>query len=133
MTGAVNHGYGVYCYIDLLTWPHDANLMINVLVDVLLKREALAPVLYLQLDNTARENKNQYVMAFLAYLVQAGIFSEVSIAKINIIKSMNSILLYFQIYLSFLMVGHTHEDIDQVFSRVSSYLKKNSAYTVGGR
>ena len=107
--------------------------MINVLVDVLLKREALAPVLYLQLDNTARENKNQYVMAFLAYLVQAGIFSEVSIAKINIIKSMNSILLYFQIYLSFLMVGHTHEDIDQVFSRVSSYLKKNSAYTVGGR
>ena len=133
MTGAVNHGYGVYGYIDFLTWPHDADLMINVLVDVLLKREALAPVLYLQLDNTARENKNQYVMAFLAYLVQAGIFSEVSIAQINIIKSMNSILLYFQIYLSFLMVGHTHEDIDQVFSRVFSYLKKNSAYTVGGR
>ena len=77
LTGAINHGYGVYCYIDLLTWPHDANLMINVLVDVLLKRDALAPVLYLQLDNTARENKNQYVMAFLAYLVQEGIFSEV--------------------------------------------------------
>ena len=67
----------MYCYLDLLTWPHDANLMINVLVDVLLKRDALPPVLYLQLDNTARENKNQYVMAFLAYLVQAGIFSEV--------------------------------------------------------
>ena len=66
-----------------LTWPHDANLMINVLVDVLLKRDALAPVLYLQLDNTARENKNQYVMAFLAYLIQAGIFSEV----VNNIKS----------------------------------------------
>ena len=77
LTGAINHGYGVYCYIDLLTWPHDANLMINVLVDVLLKRDTLAPVLYLQLDNTARENKNQYVMAFLAYLVQAGIFIEV--------------------------------------------------------
>ena len=68
--------YGVYCYIDL-TWPHDANLMINVVVDVLLKGDALAPVLYLQFDNTARENKNQYVMTFLAYLVQAGIFSEV--------------------------------------------------------
>ena len=30
------------------------------------------------------------------------------------------------------MVGHTHEDIDQVFSRVSTYLKKNSVYTVEG-
>ena len=29
-----------------------------------------------------------------------------------------------QIQLSFLMVGHTHEDIDQVFSMVSAYLKK---------
>lgn len=72
MTGAVNYGYGVYCYIDL-TRPHDANLMINVLVDVL-KRDALTPVS----DNTSRENKNQYVLAFLAYLVQAGIFSDVS-------------------------------------------------------
>lgn len=78
MTGAINHGYGVHCYIDLLTWPHDANLVINVLVDVILKRETLPPVLYLQLDNTARENKKKYVMAFLAYLVQAGIFKEVS-------------------------------------------------------
>ena len=78
LTGAISHGYGVHCYIDLLTWPHDANLVINVLVDVILKRQRLPPVLYLQLDNTARENKNQYVMAFLAYLVQAGVFKEVS-------------------------------------------------------
>ena len=40
-----------------------------------------APVLYIQLNNTVRENKNQYVTAFLAYIVQAGIFSEVGIAK----------------------------------------------------
>ena len=45
---------------------------------VSLQRSILPPCLYLQLDNTARENKNQYVMAFLAYLVQAGVFSEVS-------------------------------------------------------
>ena len=31
------------------------------------------------------------------------------------------------------MVRHTHKDIDQVFSRVSSYLKKNSVYTLEGR
>ena len=30
------------------------------------------------------------------------------------------------------MVGHTHEDVDQVFSRVSTYLKRNSVYTVKG-
>ena len=35
------------------------------------------------------------------------------------------------IHLSFLIVGHTHEDIDQVFSGVSAHLKKNSAYTLG--
>lgn len=34
--------------------------------------------------------------------------------------------------MSFLMVGHTHEDIDQVFSRISAHLKKNSVYTVEG-
>ena len=37
-----------------------------------------------------------------------------------------------QIQMSFLMVGHTHEDIDQVFSRVSAHLKKNSVYTLEG-
>ena len=36
-------------------------------------------MLYLQLDNTARKNKNQYILAFLAYLVQADIFSEVQL------------------------------------------------------
>ena len=30
------------------------------------------------------------------------------------------------------MVGHTHEDIDQAFSRVSTYLKRTPAYTVEG-
>ena len=77
LTGVINHGYGVLCYIDLLTWPHDANLVINVLVDTILKKERLPPVLYLQLDNTARENKNQFVMTFLSYLVQVGVFKEV--------------------------------------------------------
>ena len=32
----------------------------------------------------------------------------------------------------FLMVGHTHEDIDQYFSKLSQYLKYNSAHTLPG-
>ena len=37
-----------------------------------------------------------------------------------------------QIELGFLMVGHTHEDVDQTFSCLSRYLKKNSAVTLEG-
>ena len=77
VTGAINHGYGAYAYVDLFGWPHDANLVINVLINVLSKREVLPDVLYLQLDNTARENKNQYVLGFLALLVEVAIFKEV--------------------------------------------------------
>jgi len=47
-------------------------------MDLILKREKLPPVLYLQLDNTARENKNKFLMAFLTYLAQTGVFREVT-------------------------------------------------------
>ncbi|XP_028517987.1 uncharacterized protein LOC114576108 [Exaiptasia diaphana] len=50
------------------------------------------------MDNCWRENKNQFVLVFLAVLVQLNIFKKV---KVN-----------------FLMVGHTHEDVDQLFSRI---------------
>lgn len=77
ITGVINHASGGYAFIDLFGWPHDANLVLNVLLRVVSKREALPDVLYLQLDNTARENKNQYVMGFLALLVEMNVFKEV--------------------------------------------------------
>lgn len=77
MTGAITHGYGTNVFIDTHTWPHDANLVLNILMELLKIREFLPDVLYLQLDNTARENKNKYVLAFLALLVEVEIFSEV--------------------------------------------------------
>ena len=77
LTGAINHGAGVHTYIDLLVWPHDANLVINILLDVINRSAYLPPVLFLQLDNTARENKNQFILAFMAYLIQIELFSEV--------------------------------------------------------
>lgn len=72
----------------------DGNLLPTILLHTLnkVKEErggTLPKVLLLQLDNTCRENKNRYVMAFLAYLVDAGVFEEVRV--------------------NFLMVGHTHE------------------------
>ena len=78
ITGVINHAYGGSVFIDLFGWPHDANLVLNVLMNTISKREVLPDVLYLQLDNTARENKNQYVMGFLALLVEIGVFKEVS-------------------------------------------------------
>ena len=63
----------------------------------------LPRTLLLQLDNCGSENKNQYVFAYLSLLVARGVFDMVQ--------------------LGFLMVGHTHEDIDALFSRFSEKLR----------
>jgi hypothetical protein len=58
ITGAIvhtasPHGRKVYAYVDYLQWPHDSNLTINILEDILSKwsGSTLPEVLYLQLDN----------------------------------------------------------------------------------
>lgn len=65
--------------------------------------------LFLQLDNTSKDNKNRTVFAFLSYLVQTEVFEEV--------------------FVNFLPVGATHEDIDQLFSVLTNRLRFNDAYT----
>jgi hypothetical protein len=65
--------------------------------------------LFVQLDNTSRDNKNHYVFAYFSYLVQKGIFRQVDI--------------------NFLPVGHTHEDIDQLFSVVNRRMKTHDVFT----
>ena len=60
-------------------------------------------VFYLQVDNCGK-NKNKTMFSFLTDLVRRGIFSKVKAG--------------------FLMVGHTHEDIDQFFSVISKHLKQ---------
>ena len=77
ITGALIHGHGGCAFSDLHEWPHDSNLTINVLLNVLERQPHLPDVMFLQLDTTARENKNQYVLSFLALLVEEKIFSEV--------------------------------------------------------
>eukprot|EP00731_Ephydatia_muelleri_P017858 Em0010g956a len=105
--GGLTHGHGEF--------PQDSNLTLSILLSILnninRKEHRLPDTLYLQMDNCSRENKNKYVYGVLGYLVLKGIFRKVR--------------------LSFLPVGHTHEDIDQMFSRFSSYLNKNDAVTPG--
>jgi hypothetical protein len=95
-----------------LTYPNihnDANLTIHVIQHVLNTWEGpLPPILYLQLDNTARENKNKYVMAYLNMLVELGTFEKIKVG--------------------FLLVGHTHDQIDQMFSKFSVKLNKQRAF-----
>ena len=43
------------------------------------KRGWLSKVIYLQLDNTCRENKNWIMFAYLSWLVEAGIFVKVCV------------------------------------------------------
>lgn len=62
---------------DLFQWPHDSNLTMNVLLRILERCDYIPDVLYLQMDNCSRENKNQFVFVFLAILVKLDVFRKV--------------------------------------------------------
>ena len=90
---------------------NDPNLTVTVMQRVLqMWQGILPPVLYIQLDNTARENKNSTVFGYLSMIVERGIFKKI---KVN-----------------FLLVVHTHDHIDQMFSRFSKKLVRCDAFTL---
>ena len=63
----------------------------------------------MQLDN-AGNNKNQFVFAYMAFLIMKRVFKTIEV--------------------HFLPVGHTHEDIDQMFSRLATYFRGHNAITL---
>ena len=75
------HGKLAYAFVDLLEYPHDSNLTITIILKVLVQftevMKMLPENLYIQMDNTSRENKNRYVLAFCALAVQLKIFKKV--------------------------------------------------------
>lgn len=112
--GALVHGRHCFGYNFLTNFKHGSNITIETLHRVLeyeFKHNNSLPFkqksLYLQLDNTTKQCKSQYIMGYMALLVAWRMFQE----------TMGS----------FLMVGHTHEDIDQMFSRIGVWLRKNNA------
>ncbi|XP_061193023.1 uncharacterized protein LOC133201246 [Saccostrea echinata] len=116
ISGVIAHGQNeFFTFLDIGQYPHDSNLTINIILQILFKIKdimggKLPPTFYLQADNCWRENKNKFVLAFCEYLVHIKVFREV--------------------HLSFLMVGHTHEDIDACFSKVADKLRRNDAETL---
>jgi hypothetical protein len=109
--GCIAHGRDTYAFTCP---PHIAqghNITIQVLHYVLLAIKrcegSIPPIIHVQLDNTTKQNKGRFLMAYLAFLVQMGVIK--------------------QAYCNFLPVGHTHEDIDQFFSRVSVFCRHHNA------
>lgn len=70
----------------------------------------LPPVLHIQMDNSWKDNKNRYVFCFWSLLVAKRIVKEVVV--------------------SFMMVGHTHDDIDASFGRWSMRLREKDYPTL---
>jgi hypothetical protein len=57
----------------------------------------------LQLDNATSDNKSCYLFMFLSLLTALGVLITIEVV--------------------FFLVGHTHEDIDETYGRISSNLK----------
>jgi hypothetical protein len=88
--------YGSHNY-----WEHRANYVVNIhkhLDDIKNTIDAAKwpHILYLQIDNCWRENKNTTMMRYLNLLLKFGWFKQI------------------EVYV--LTLGHTYEDIDQMFS-----------------
>ena len=108
---AYNRSVRPHVFITYPNVHNDPNLTVTVIHRVLMSwGQPLPPVLYIQLDNTARENKNSTVFGYLSMLVDQGLFRKV---KVN-----------------FLLVGHTHDHIDQMFSTFSRQLSRHDAFTL---
>ncbi|CAG2204723.1 unnamed protein product [Mytilus edulis] len=61
LVGALVHGVGLYGFFDWYQYAHSSNLTIHVILSILLMtKDSLPDVLYLQMDNCARENKNRF-------------------------------------------------------------------------
>jgi hypothetical protein len=111
--GALSHGRQAFSFLCTDSMKQGTNATIEVLHRVLLhtrKQEGKLPgTLFVQLDNTTKQCKSQYMIAYLSSLIESGVFH--------------------RIIMSFLPVGHTHEDIDQMFSTFSMALRYINAYT----
>jgi hypothetical protein len=99
--GAISHGRR--CRAFMFVASRRTNVTIEIVHRVVLAtleaEGALPPVLHLQLDNTVVKPKSRWLVDYLSLLVSHGVFEQVT--------------------LSYLPVGHTIDEIDQLFSLVA--------------
>jgi len=107
--GDSKHPFRCYTWHD--RFPTGSDTVITILLKALSQIEGpLPPTLYLHMDNCWRENKNKYMLAISHLLVHTGVFKKVKMC--------------------FLPVGHTHNIVDQMFSRFSEAIKFATILTV---
>lgn len=118
LMGVLIQGYHLKgCYVDWTVkqqFKDNSNALLTTLEHILQiinktryeNNEPQPEVLYLQLDNVST-NKNHWLLGYACWLVQQKMYKKVKI--------------------SFLLVGHTHENIDQFFSRLSCALRNKRA------
>ena len=114
--GTISHHSRTRSYYWYLpSFVKNTNLILTVLYLELLSQFVLMnhhpSILWLQLDNASGENKNQWMLAFLSWLIHLGWFTEIMV--------------------SMMMPGHTHIDIDQMFSTLAIYADKHSVDFMG--
>ena len=100
LMGALVHGYNAFLFSYLKNIKHGTNIVIECLHHIFVNYAAtlgrhIPPVIFLQLDNTTKQNKNRFMLGWFSCLVQWGVVRKVVI--------------------SFLPVGHTHEDAGLFF------------------
>jgi hypothetical protein len=94
LMGALVHGFNAYLFTYLRNIKHGTNIVIeclhHIFCHILSIKKHIPPVVFLQLDNTTKQNKNQFMIGWLSCLVAWKVVRKVVV--------------------SFLPVGHTHED-----------------------
>ena len=114
VTAAMAHGHAILFFLQPEELTHGADGYCETLCQTIEHvSQALGPQplprhLVLQVDNTVSQAKNGFVGAFCAYVVAKQMFQTVT--------------------MNYLMVGHTHEDIDQVFSLLVSQVVRRYRY-----
>jgi hypothetical protein len=113
----IMHGVGTRMFAWDENLKKDSNLwasiMLKCIMDEKAKRDSEGKkwphTLYIQADN-AKDNKNKALYALCELLVKLGVFRKIKI--------------------SFLPVGHTHEDVDANFGCGSHQLHRHDAFTL---
>ena len=113
LTATYSFGYGFLPFLTHDSLEHGPDLVWTIIwltICALYKHHGFyADVLFLVLDNTTGENKTAVMLAMAAWLVATGRFKQVRVF--------------------FLLVGHTHIIIDQIFGVITKRLKGHEILT----
>ena len=112
--GTINHTTHTRDYMFFLDiFKKNSNLILSCFYLHIIQHFETQPhhpqILWLQADNCFKENKNRWMLGFCHWLIHLGWFQEIVI--------------------SMLPPGHTHIDIDQMFSTLAINLKSNNIET----